>query len=69
MDFELLDPLPVSPVKEALMSRTLRRLALTAVAAIALTTVACANPVGPQLDLDQVDSPQLDETGTQGSGT
>ncbi len=51
------------------MSRTLRRLALTAVAAIALTAVACANPVGPQLDLDQVDSPQTSETGTQGSGT
>jgi hypothetical protein len=51
------------------MSRTLRRLVLTAVAAITLTAVACANPVGPQLDLDQVQSPQLEETGTQGSGT
>lgn len=69
MDFGLLDPFPNPPVKEALVSRTLRRLVLTAVAAIALTAVACANPTAPQLDLDQIDGPQTSETGSQGSGT
>jgi hypothetical protein len=53
------------------MSRRTRLPLLAAIAAVTLSIAGCADPLAPALDNpdSEIEAPQRDDTGSQGSGT